>query len=132
MLAVADRARDDLVAGRAAGFCALLTPHGRSRALGYRVDFDEGGSLPPTSPRVPHTCEQIVRRERAAVIDPRVEFSWLDALRGARLRVLAVEGDSARVGVVPRGGPRVAARVALVRTEAGWRLDDSDAIPSGH
>src|SRR5947208_3506727 len=92
---VAEQARADLVAGREGRFCALLTPHGRARSLGFRVDFDDYGHVPPSSPRLPQTCEQVARRERAYRTDP----SWVPELRDATIGVVAVRSKTARIEI---------------------------------
>jgi hypothetical protein len=44
--------------------------------------------------------------------------------------VTAIDGDSATVRLqAPYGGPAYA--FALVETDAGGRIDDSDAVPQG-
>jgi hypothetical protein len=118
-----------LAAGRAAEACGYLTPHGRSRALGYRVDFDREGTIPPSSPRLPQTCEQIVERERRVALDPRLDFNWLDAAGRARFELTDATRETAVVRI--SGGP-LATTVSLRKTDAGWRIDDSPAVPSGH
>jgi hypothetical protein len=118
-----------LVAGRAAEACGYLTPHGRARALGWRVNIDREGTIPSSSPRVPQTCEQIATRERRLALDPRDDFNWLDAARKARFEVVHASGGTAVLRI--SGGP-LSTTVELRKTDAGWRIDDSPAVPSGH
>jgi hypothetical protein len=129
---LAEKARADLVAGRAEQFCARLSAHGRARSLVFKIDFDQEATIPPDSPRLPQTCEEVVRRELAAERDPRVDPSWLPKLRDADLRVADVKSTTARIEIVPRGSDSTDATVRAVRTSAGWRLDDSNVIPVGH
>jgi hypothetical protein len=128
VLRVVDRARDALAAGRAHDFCALLTPHGRARSLEFRVDFDHDGGLPPSSPRVPQTCEQIVDRERRL---DRGEHGFFDAARTATFRVRELGDSRATVRGHARGGS-YETTLRLRKTAAGWRIDDSSGIPTGH
>ena len=125
---LAEQARADLVAGREARFCALLTPHGRARSLGFKVDFDEYGRIPSSSPRLPQTCEQVARRERSYRTDP----SWVPELRDAKLSIVDVRSKTARIEIFLHGRRYPDAVVRAVRTPAGWRLDDSNVIPVGH
>lgn len=131
--AVAERARADLLAGRSRDFCGLLTSHGRRRALGFKVDFDEEGSIPADSPRLPQTCEQIVDRELAMLDNPASgQLSLRHDLRHVRVQVADVGDSSARVELVPRGGGSPSATARAVKTDAGWRIDDSNVVPNGH
>jgi hypothetical protein len=127
VLRLAEGARGDLVAGRAESFCARLTPHGRARSLGFKVDFDREGTIPSKSPRLPQTCEQVVARERKPESD-----TWLHTLRAAKLRVSSIDSDSATVELMVPGQPDPLAQVMAVKTASGWRLDDSNVIPVGH
>jgi hypothetical protein len=129
---LAEQARADLISGQAHAFCGLLTPHGRARSLGFKVDFDRAAQLEPSDPRVPQTCPAVVRRELAAGRDPRVDRTWLDQLNGAKLAATHVEGDRARIEITPVGRDQAEGTVEAVRTPAGWRIDDADFIPSGH
>ena len=129
---LAEQARADLVGGRAQAFCGLLTPHGRARSLGFKIDFDQAGELGPSDPRVPQTCPAVVRRELAAGRDPRVDRTWLDQLGGAKLAATHVESNRARIEITPAGRDQPEGTVEAVRTPAGWRIDDADFIPSGH
>jgi hypothetical protein len=133
VLDVMDAARSAVLAGDPETACGLLTPHARDRVLGFQVDFLPTGSpVPSKRPRVPQTCEQMLRAqlhdERGADVAP----SWLRDLKGRRFEVTAQAGDEARVLLkVPAAyGPTV--RFRLIRTDHGWRIDDSDAVPSGY
>lgn len=121
---LANGARADLLAGRAAAFCARLTPAGRARSLGFRVDFDH---------RPPRTCEEVVRRERAvSTARPDVDVAWPGQLRAARVRVGKVRSGVAHLDLVLPGHSDSLAGFTARKTSAGWRLDDSNAIPVGH
>jgi hypothetical protein len=131
--AVAERARADLLAGRSKDFCGLLTAHGRRRALGFKVDFDDEGSIPPDSPRLPQTCEQIVNRELAMYSNPDIhQLTPLDDLKRVRIRIVDVNDSSARVELVPPGSGSPSATAQVVKTDSGWRIDDSNVVPNGH
>lgn len=119
-------AREAVVAGDGAEACGLLTEHGRERVLEFQVDFAETGTPVPTRQRgVPQTCDAILRAERKA--DP----DSFDDLERPRFSVSSIDGDRARVRLqVPRSGATV--DFSLVKTDAGWRIDDSDAVPSGY
>jgi hypothetical protein len=119
-----EAARMALVEGDARTACGLLTRHGRERVLGFQVDFAPTGTPVPTDRRgVPQTCEEILVAERRAD-----RWSIEDA-GAARFRVRSIEGDRASVRLeAPQGA---AVHFSLVRTAEGWRIDDSDAVPSG-
>jgi hypothetical protein len=132
ILSTVHRARDALVAGRVNDACALLTPHGRRRTLGFNVDFDHDGAIQPDSPRLPQTCERLATRMLAE--DHKLTHGrdpgqgWVDALK--QVRFALVSSDGSRATVTDAGGS--GATLKLVETPAGWRIDDSNAIPSGH
>jgi hypothetical protein len=132
VLRVVEAGRRALLAGDGERACRLLTPRGRRRALAFQVDFVPEGTPIPTKRRgVPQTCEQIVRAEHKAEHDENVDPSWTPDLRAAEFHVVSMRGTRARVRLeVPEAyGPTVS--FTLVRTSRGWRIDDSDAIPSG-
>src|SRR3954454_1163290 len=129
---VVEAGRRALLAGDGKAACRLLTRRGQRRALGFQVDFAPEGTRVPTKRRgVPQTCEQIVRAEWKADHEEGVDPSWTPDLRAARFRVVSLRGARARVRLeAPEAyGPTVS--FSLVRTQRGWRIDDSDAIPSG-
>ena len=131
VIQVVEAGRAALLEGHVERACGLLTDEGRRRALEYRVDFDQTprGSLAPDDPRVPQTCEEIVRREAAAARLP--STTWDEALRTATFDVVTLSGREAEVALrFPT--PQVDVRIDLTLTEDGWRIDDSSAIPSGH
>jgi hypothetical protein len=124
VLQVMNRARTAVLAGDGQTACRLLTAHGRRRVLGFQVDFAPTGTRVPTTRRgVPQTCAQILHAEAG------LDRSWIRDLRGARLGGVAIDGDAARVRLLV-DGPDV--QFALRRTAQGWRIDDSDAVPSGY
>ena len=117
--------------------CALLTPHGRQRTLTFKVDFDRYGSIPADSPRLPQTCAQVISREWQEVhranqsLATRGAISWPGDLRRSTLSVVSVGGGRAKVKVrADRNGAELL--FWLRRTASGWRIDDSDGVPSGH
>jgi hypothetical protein len=133
VLDVMDAARSAVLAGDAETACGLLTPHARDRVLGFQVDFLPTGSpIPSKRPGVPQTCEQMMRAQLQDDRGPDVAPSWSRDLEAAEFEVTAQAGDEARVRLkVPEAyGPSVKFR--LIRTVHGWRIDDSDAVPSGY
>jgi hypothetical protein len=127
VLRVMESARSAVLAGDAETACGLLTPHARERLLGFQVDFlPTGAPVPSDRPGVPQTCEEMMGALRQE--DP---WSVRD-LRAAEFEVRAYAGDQARVRLkVPEDyGPTV--KFWLIRTRQGWRIDDSDAVPSGY
>src|SRR3954471_9036361 len=132
VLRVVEAGRRALLAGDGEGACRLLTRRAQRRALAFQVDFVPEGTPIPTKRRgVPQTCEQIVRAEWKADHEEGVDPSWTPDLRAGRFRVVSLRGARARVrlGAPEAYGPTVS--FSLVRTQRGWRIDDSDAIPSG-
>jgi len=114
-------ARRAVLAGDGARACRLLTPHGRQQAFA----FGSGLARPPRS------CAEVVRARRArARRDP--ESSWPEDLREADFEVLSVDDDRARaeLRVQDLFGTATRWRIELRRTGAGWRIDDSNAVPS--
>jgi hypothetical protein len=115
-------ARSAVLAGDGAHACRLLTPGGREHARA----FDAGPG------RAAASCEQVVRRRQAlAERDP--ESSWPEDLRDADIEVLSVDGDRAQaeLRVQDQFGTAIRWRIRLRKTGAGWRIDDSNAVPSG-
>src|SRR4051794_38082571 len=82
--------------------CGLLTSKGRKRSLAFNVDYDEQGTIPPDDPRLPQTCEQLVRRQWRDVhtcdADPRCRgnYNWPRALPQARFTVSWVKDGRAK------------------------------------
>jgi hypothetical protein len=130
VLAVARQAQAALIAGDGEKSCSLLTPRARSRALGFRVDFDDGGAIPSNSPRLPQTCREIVSREWKRAREGLPDSIWLLDLRIARFVVKTIDSHRATVLLTSRRGARVT--LTFVATNVGWRIDDSDAVPFGH
>ena len=108
VVTVMEEARDALVAGDGDAACELLTDAGRERA----VAFDELG-----------TCKETVEAARRS--DP---ASVEDAAK-ARFSEPVIEGDRASVDIDVE--EYVTLNVRLVRTDDGWRIDDSEAVPVG-
>ena len=130
VLRVVEEGRTALLEGQANEACGLLTPRGRERALEYRVDFSQTprGSLPLDDPRVPQTCEAIVTRKADEAGMPAA--TWDEALREAQFEVASISESAAQVSLrFPR--PAVEVRIELKMTSDGWRIDDSNAVPSG-
>jgi hypothetical protein len=109
-------ARRAVLAGDGARACRLLTSHGRQQALAFGAG----------------SCEAIVRDQRAlAVRDP--ESTWPKDLRDADLEVLSVSDGRAQaeLRVQDQFGTATRWRIQLRSTSAGWRIDDSNAVPTG-
>jgi hypothetical protein len=119
-------ARSAVLAGDGPGACRLLTANGRRRALDFGVEPAASGDSRPGS------CEELVRSRRAlARRDP--DSSWPDDLREADFEVLSVSDGGAQVEMRVQDllGTAIRWRVQLRNTPAGWRIDDSNAIPVG-
>jgi hypothetical protein len=89
--------------------CALLTEHGRQQALAF-AEKD--------------TCEANFRAEvveRTSRMRQQVEE--------AKFAVTNEDGDRATVQLT--SGPYIEIDVELVKTADGWRIDDSEVVPSG-
>jgi hypothetical protein len=128
VLEVMEDGRKALLAGDGRAACALLSEHGRRRVLEFQVDFAETGTPVPTDqPGVPQTCEAILRAESKGARE-----SWKPDLEQARFRVTSIEGDRARVSLTGREPYAARVEFSLVKTADGWRIDDSDAVPSGY
>jgi hypothetical protein len=117
-------ARRAVLAGDGSRACGLLTRHGRQRAIAFGAE--RLGERPPVS------CEEIVR-DRLALAERDPESSWPDDLREATLEVLSVnDGDAqAELRVQDPFGTAIRWRVRLRKTSAGWRINDSNAVPAG-
>lgn len=130
---VMEAAKTALLAGDGRTACDLLTAHGRRRALGFQVDFAPTGTTVPTKRRgVPQTCEQIVRAESKGEHTPNVDQSWTPDLKAATFHVVSIDNDTAHVRLQVRRSPGLTVEFSLRRTTQGWRIDDSDAVPSGY
>lgn len=113
---VLEDARGALLAGNGARACRLLTAHGREQAPAFGAG----------------SCEEIVRVQRTlAERDP--ESHWPRDLREADLEVLSVTDDRAQaeLRVQDQFGTAIRWRIQLRKTGAGWRIDDSNAVPTG-
>jgi hypothetical protein len=132
-LRVMEDGRTALLAGDGQAACRLPTRHGRRRALGFQVDFAPTGTPVPTKRRgVPQTCEQIVRaeskREHLADVGP----SWTPDLKAAKFNVVSIINDTAQVRLEVPGAYGPTIEFSLRKTAHGWRIDDSDAVPTGY
>ena len=126
ILSVLHDARTAVLAGDGSGACRLLTTHGRDRALAFGAELGAPGGRHPSS------CEELVRSERAlAMRDP--SSSWPDDLRDANLEVLSVSDGRAQAELRVQDllGTAIRWRLQLLKTGAGWRIDDSNAMPVG-
>jgi hypothetical protein len=133
VLRVMEAGRSALLAGDAQTACRLLTTHGRTRALGFQVDFAPSGTPVPTKRRgVPQTCEQILRAESKREHLPDVDQSWTPDLKAAKFSVVSINNDNARVRLEVPGAYGPTVEFSLRKTAHGWRIDDSDAVPSGY
>jgi hypothetical protein len=119
--AVLGDARRAVLAGDGPRACRLLTPHGRRRALAF------GAELEPA----PASCEEVVRTRRAlARRDP--ASSWPEDLSDATFEVLSMSNGRAQVEMRVHDlfGVAIRWRIQLHKTGAGWRIDDSNAVPA--
>jgi hypothetical protein len=119
-------ARRAVLAGDGSRACRLLTRHGRQRALAFATRLERLGREPPHG-----SCEEIVRGQRAlAERDPK--SSWPDDLREATFEVLSANDGRAQaeLRVQDPFGTAIRWRILLRKTNAGWRIDDSNAVPS--
>jgi hypothetical protein len=126
ILGVLHDARRAVLAGDGPGACRLLTANGRRRALAFGAELAAPGDSPPSS------CEDLVRSRRAlARRDP--SSSWPDDLRKADLEVLSVSDGRAQAELRVQDllGTAIRWRLQLRKTPAGWRIDDSNAMPVG-
>jgi hypothetical protein len=117
-------ARSAVLAGDGSGACRLLTAHGRRRALAFGAELGTPGDPQPSS------CEELVRSQRAlARRDP--SSSWPDDLGDATFEVLSASDAHAQAEMRVQDllGTAIRWRVQLRKTAAGWRIDDSNAIP---
>jgi predicted pyridoxine 5'-phosphate oxidase superfamily flavin-nucleotide-binding protein len=122
-----------LLAGDGRGVCALLTAHGRRRALGFQVDYaPEGTPVPTRRPGVPHTCEEIVRREWRDGHQPASGSSWTRELRRARFSIVWVRGSGAKATLKLPEPYGASIKLWLRKTPTGWRVDDSNVVPVGY
>jgi hypothetical protein len=108
-------ARAALLAGNGARACRLLTAHGREQASAFGAG----------------SCEEIVRdQRRRAERDPDSHLE--QDLREADLEVLSVTDGRAQteLRVQDQFGTAIRWRIQLRKTGAGWRIDDSNAVPT--
>jgi hypothetical protein len=130
ILKVMEAGRTALLAGDGQRACALMTPveRARSTAAFSKSDFgyDEEGGYPRSSGPLPKSCEELVRREAKEGNIPRAD------LRKSIFSVTSIKGSRAtvRLRVQENHGPRVG--FVLRKTQAGWRIDGSDAEPRGN
>jgi hypothetical protein len=130
---VLQAARTALLHDRSHALCNLPTPHGRTRSLGFQVDFaTEGTPVPSNDPRLPQTCEAIVAREWSQVRRSHGALTWPTDLRHVSFSVLSVRGSAAQaqLKVDKPYGPAV--EFSLRKTPSGWSIDDSNGIPVGY
>ena len=133
VLQVMEAGRTALLAGDGQAACRLLTTDGRTRALGFQVDFAPTGTPVPTTRRgVPQTCEQIVRAESKREHLPDVGPSWTPDLKAAKFHVVSINHDTARVRLEVPGAYGPTIEFSLRKMAHGWRIDDSDAVPAGY
>jgi hypothetical protein len=133
VLRVMEDARGALLADDGDGACRLLTGHGQQRVLGFQVEFLPTGTPVPAKRRgVPQTCEQMVRAQWRVEHLPDFEPSWTRDLKVAKFEVVSLSGDNARVRLTVPGAYGPTFDFSLLKTAQGWRIDDSDAVPSGY
>ena len=133
VLRVMEAGKTALLAEDGQTACRLLTGHGRTRALGFQVDFAAAGTRVPIKRRgVPQTCEQIVRAESRREHLPDVDPSWTPDLKAAKFNVVSIDNKTAQVRLEVPGAYGPTVEFSLRKTAHGWRIDDSDAVPSGY
>jgi hypothetical protein len=133
VLRVMEAGRRALLAGDGQTACRLLTTHGHTRVFGFQVDFAPTGTTVPTKRRgVPQTCEQILRAEWRREHLPDVDQSWTPDLKAAKFKVVSINGGNAHVRLEVPGAYGPTVEFSLSKTAHGWRIDDSDAVPSGY
>lgn len=130
---VLDDARAGLLRNDGQAVCNLLSAHGRRRSLAYEVDYaPEGTRVPTTRHGVPRTCEDIVDREWRDEHRGNVDQSWIPDLRRTRFAVVKLARSRARVELRGPTQSSPPPTLTLVKTSAGWRVDDSSAVPTGY
>jgi hypothetical protein len=72
-----------------------------------------------------------VRGERCGPAG-RVDQSWTPDLRAAKFKVVSINGGNAHVRLEVPGAYGPIVEFSLSKTAHGWRIDDSDAVPSGY
>lgn len=132
IVAMMQHAAAALLAGQAKDACSLLTEHARRRVLGFRVDYNHEGAIPADDPRLPQTCEAVLTRERKTARESGGAISWPRDLRRARFVVRDVTGGRAHVALKVKQPYGPVVNFSVVKTPDGWRIDDSDGVPSGN
>ena len=131
VLRVMEAGRDALLAGDDDGECRLLTHNGRQRVLGSRSTSFGGTPAPTKRGRVPQTCEQVLRAQARREQLPNADPSLTPDLNAEEFHILSLERDTARVQLKVPGASGPTVEFLLLKTAHGWRIDDSDAVPSG-
>jgi hypothetical protein len=100
---------------------------------------DSGGDAPAQLTAVPHSCEEIARRERQASRGRRIrlayvdEADWVRPFRSASFAVNSVDGDRAQAEMVEATGERNRYSIGLKKIDGHWLVDTSNVtLPSGH
>jgi hypothetical protein len=132
IISVMNDARTALLAGDADQVCALLTAHGQHRAMGFHVDYDNYGKIPPNDPRLPQNCGEMVDRLYADAHQDNVNVSWPRDLTDAKFIVGQIANDRAKVTLKVQEAYGPVVHFDVVRTSSGWRIDDSDGVPVGY
>jgi hypothetical protein len=129
ILQVMDQGRSALLKGDAAAACALLTPHGRERTLQYQVDFlKEGTRVPSTNPQAPQSCGAMV----PAVLDE-LGAPLISTIKSVDFQVVSIDEANHRATVdASRDGYTEATFRLQELSDDGWRIDDSNDVPSGY
>ena len=122
VLDVMEAGRSALLAGDADAACALLTSHARDRAPAF-ISSDPAEAA--------QSCEAVLRAVWEEEHRPDATPTWSRDLEAARFTVARLGEQTARVRLeVPVAyGPVI--RFSLRKEGSEWRIDDSDAVPSG-
>jgi hypothetical protein len=129
ILSVMEEGRDALLKRDGGAACRLLTDHGRDRTLQYQVDFlEEGTRVPSTDPQAPQTCESMV----PAVLNE-LGSPLRSTIENVEFQVVSIDGDDGEATVAALKDNYNEATFNLLKDpDEGWRIDDSNDVPSGY
>jgi hypothetical protein len=129
ILDVMEKGRQALLSGDAAAACRLLTDHARERTLQYQVDFlEEGTPVPSTDPRAPQSCEAMVPAVLHELGSP-----LKSTIDDVKFDVISIDEGEGTATVAAQEGTYSEATFRLLDVpDEGWRIDDSNDVPSGY
>jgi hypothetical protein len=129
ILKVMEEGRDALLKGDAGAACMLLTDHGRERTLQYQVDFlEEGTRVPSSDPRAPQSCEAMVPAVLHELGSP-----LKSTIKDVKFNVVSIDESEGEATVSAQEGNYAEATFRLLEIpDQGWRIDDSNDVPSGY